>query len=314
MVVLRGCLEPEVGALLLQALSAARETLYQQARRQEAPSETSGSSENLPTTDPPTTAQQRADALSLLAETALHHGLDPGAPGERYQVVVHVDAQVLADPDQPGQSVLQDGARVSAETSQRLACDASRVVMRHDEAGRLVEIGARTRTIPPALRRALEHRDRGCRFPGCGLPFGQGITCATGPRAAPPRSPTSPCSAAGTTARSTRRAIMSIASPTAHSSSGGRTGGSCPTFRRQPPCQSIGPGAPCPARGAGAPPPRADGVPALAGGAPGSGLGDRRPAPPGHASRATASATRRIGIVSPQPLGSRPGSRAELAH
>jgi len=38
----------------------------------------------------------------------------------------------------------------------------------------VVEIGARTRTIPPALRRALHHRDRGCRFPGCGVRFGQG--------------------------------------------------------------------------------------------------------------------------------------------
>ena len=116
----------------------------------------------------------QADALALLAETALHYELDPGAPSERYQVVVHVDAPVLADPDQPGQSVLEDGARVSAETSRRLACDASRVVMRHDEDGRLLEIGARTRTIPPALRRALHHRDRGCRFPGCGVRFGQG--------------------------------------------------------------------------------------------------------------------------------------------
>ena len=110
----------------------------------------------------------------MLAETALHHGIDPGAPGERYQVVVHVDAAVLADPDQPGQSVLEDGGRVPAGTSQRLACDASRVVMRHDADGRLTEVGARTRTIPPALRRALHHRDRGCRFPGCGVRFGQG--------------------------------------------------------------------------------------------------------------------------------------------
>jgi hypothetical protein len=110
----------------------------------------------------------------LLCETALHHGLDPGAPGERYQVVVHVDAAALADAEQPGQSVLEDGVRVSAETSQRLACDASRVVMRHDADGRLVEVGARTRTIPPALRRALQHRDRGCRFPGCRVRFGQG--------------------------------------------------------------------------------------------------------------------------------------------
>ena len=46
--------------------------------------------------------------------------------------------------------------------------------MTHDEDGRLVEVGARTRTIPPALRRALHHRDRGCRFPGCGVAFGQG--------------------------------------------------------------------------------------------------------------------------------------------
>jgi len=87
---------------------------------------------------------------------------------------VHVDAPVLADPEQPGQSVLEGGTHVSAETSQRLACDASRVVMRHDGEGRLVEIGARTRTIPPALRRALDHRDQGCRFPGCGLHFTQG--------------------------------------------------------------------------------------------------------------------------------------------
>jgi 5-methylcytosine-specific restriction endonuclease McrA len=169
MVVLRGRLEPEVGALLIQALAAAREALYQRTR---VPDGSVGHGDVSAETPP--MAQRHADALALLAETALHHGLDPGAPGERYQVVVHVDAPVLADPDQPGQSVLEDGARVSSETSQRLACDASRVVMRHDEEGRVVEIGARTRTIPPASRRALHHRDRGCRFPGCGVRFGQG--------------------------------------------------------------------------------------------------------------------------------------------
>jgi len=118
--------------------------------------------------------QQEADALALVAETALHHGMEPGTPGERYQVVVHVDAAVLADADAPGQSVVEDGAYVPAETSQRLACDASRVVMRHDADGRITEVGARTRTIPPALRRALEHRDQGCRFPGCNQRLGQG--------------------------------------------------------------------------------------------------------------------------------------------
>src|SRR3989454_7658850 len=159
---IRGRLAPEVGALLVKALEAARQTLYQR-RREEAPD-----------ADPPTMEQQQADALALLAETALHHGIDPGAPGERYQVVVHVDAAALADPDQAGQSVLEDGARVPAGTSQRLACDASRVVMRHDADGRLLEVGARTRTIPTALLRPIHHRDQGCRFPGCGVRFGQG--------------------------------------------------------------------------------------------------------------------------------------------
>jgi 5-methylcytosine-specific restriction endonuclease McrA len=169
MVVLRGRLEPEVGALLIQALAAAREALYQRAR---VPDGAGGPGDV--SAETPTMAQRQADSLAMLAETALHQGLDPGAPGERYQVVVHVDAPALAEPDQPGQSVLEDGARVSAETSRRLACDASRVVMRHDDGGNLLEIGARTRTIPPALRRALHHRDRGCRFPGCGVSNGQG--------------------------------------------------------------------------------------------------------------------------------------------
>ena len=46
--------------------------------------------------------------------------------------------------------------------------------MRHDDEGRIVEIGALTRTIPPAIRRALQARDHGCRFPGCDIAFGQG--------------------------------------------------------------------------------------------------------------------------------------------
>jgi len=172
MVVVRGRLEPEAGAVLMQALAAARETLY--ARRRPTADVPAGTSRDAAITDDlPSWGQQQADALTLIAETALRQGLDPGAPAERYQVVVHVDAAVLADPEAPGQAVVE-GTRVSAETAQRLACDASRVVMRHDAGGDITEVGARTRTIPPAIRRALHHRDQGCRFPGCGSRFGQG--------------------------------------------------------------------------------------------------------------------------------------------
>ena len=168
MLVVQGRLTPEAGALVRRALEAGREALYQKAKR--APCVDPAG----PVAQPPTRAQQQADALVLVAESALHHALDPGAPGERYQVVVHVDAAVLADPAQAGESALEEGAGVSAETSRRLTCDASRTVMRHDKSGHVVEIGARTRTIPPALRRALHHRDRGCRFPGCGVRIAEG--------------------------------------------------------------------------------------------------------------------------------------------
>jgi hypothetical protein len=107
MVVVRGRLAPEEGAVLMQALAAARETLYQRSRAVDATD-----ADSAPT---PSLEQEQADALALIAESALHQELDPGAPGERHQVVVHVDAAVLADPDAPGQSVLEGGARVSAE-------------------------------------------------------------------------------------------------------------------------------------------------------------------------------------------------------
>src|SRR2546426_7566512 len=183
MVIIRARLEPEAGAVVVQALAAAREALHRRARATDAvggsagprfadgpagPGYVDGSPEA------PTIEQQEADALALVAETALHRGIDPGTPGERYQVVVHVDAAVLADADSPGQSVLEGGTHVPAGTSQRLACDATRVGMRHDADGQITEVGARTRTIPPPLRRPPQHRDHGCRFPGCGRTFGQG--------------------------------------------------------------------------------------------------------------------------------------------
>src|SRR5258706_5006116 len=162
MFVIRGRLTPEVGAVVRQALAAACDRMF--VKPQDEP----------PGVMAPSAGQLQTDALAMIAEAALHHDLDPGAPGERYQVVVHVDEPVLADPDQPGQSVLEDGGHSSAEESRRIACDASRVIMTHDADGRILEVGPRTRTIPAALRRALQHRDAGCRFPGCGSRFTQG--------------------------------------------------------------------------------------------------------------------------------------------
>ena len=84
--------------------------------------------------------------------------------------MVHCDAATLAAEGEPGRSDL-DGIRVSAETSRRMACDAAVVAMVRAKDGSVLNVGRRTRTIPPHIRRALEERDRGCRFPGCGCRF-----------------------------------------------------------------------------------------------------------------------------------------------
>src|SRR4029434_6621197 len=105
-VTIRGRLSPEAGALLLKALTAAREALYQRERAGSAEAQAADVS-----AETPTIAQQQADALALIAENAVHHVIDPGTPAEHYQVVVHVDAVVLEDLDQPGQSSSRSGPR-----------------------------------------------------------------------------------------------------------------------------------------------------------------------------------------------------------
>ena len=242
MYVVKGRLEPEVGAVLMRAVEAASDALF----RSEGDARGGARSEKGVTRDAgdarPEPKQRRADAVGLLAERALaagfgaapdrdagrpianaaapeppsvdegrasfsgegqtsfngdgqaspngeertsSHGEGPtsshgdpltaprvgsGTRAERYQVMVHCDAATLAAEGEPGRSDL-DGIRVSAETSRRMACDAAVVAMVHAKDGSMLNVGRRTRTIPPHIRRALEERDRGCRFPGCGCRF-----------------------------------------------------------------------------------------------------------------------------------------------
>jgi hypothetical protein len=97
-----------------------------------------------------------------------------GTRAERYQVMLHIEPATLQWGREGGRSQLEDGTTISAETSRRLTCDASVVRVTRGRNGALLDVGRKTRTIPPALRRALEVRDRGCCFPGCGLRFTDG--------------------------------------------------------------------------------------------------------------------------------------------
>jgi hypothetical protein len=114
----------------------------------------------------PDWAQRRADALAMLAESYLAHGPSALCGGERQQIVVHVDASTLEERS-AGRCEFEDGPSMAAETARRLACDASVVRIVENERGEPLDVGRRTRSIPPALRRALSSRDQGCCFPGC---------------------------------------------------------------------------------------------------------------------------------------------------
>ena len=158
MVVLRARLTPVLGAVVQRALDAAAERLYQESKDAAAPDSV---------IEEVNWAQRRADALGLLAECALQTDLDRGSAGDRYQVVLHVDADDVKT-DAGAVLELEDGGiRVSAETSRRLSCDASVVVMREAPDGSVLDVGRRTRTVPTPIRRALAARDARCRFPGC---------------------------------------------------------------------------------------------------------------------------------------------------
>ena len=82
-----------------------------------------------------------------------------------------MDLNTLQAESEPGRSELADGTRVAPETARRLTCDAALVPVHKDERGEILNVGRRQRAFPPAIRRALEVRDGGCRFPGCGLPY-----------------------------------------------------------------------------------------------------------------------------------------------
>ena len=92
------------------------------------------------------------------------------SPETRTSGADRADLVVSLGPDPLNEThtaTLEDGGRVSAETLRRLACDCGLIGIARDEDGHILDIGRKTRRIPPALRRAVMARDGGCAFPGC---------------------------------------------------------------------------------------------------------------------------------------------------
>jgi uncharacterized protein DUF222/HNH endonuclease len=155
--VLSARLSPEDGALVLAALEAGRTT--------EIPPVVSTADVSAETSP---AVVRNADALvgaAQLALSAVEHTDRGDAP---CQVVLHVDAPVLAADEPDGRCYLENGPSVPPETARRLSCDAEVIAVLHERDSEApLDIGRKTRKVSPALRRALRVRDGGCRFPGC---------------------------------------------------------------------------------------------------------------------------------------------------
>jgi hypothetical protein len=157
MLVIKARLPAEAGQLFIKAIQAASEDVSEPRISAETPSVKFRP-------DPPA---RKADALAVVAESFLAQGAAALKGGERHQIVVHVDAETLRD-STAGRCQFEHGPSMPAETARRLACDCSLVPIVESEDGEPLNVGRKTRSIPPAIQRALNARDHGCcRFPGC---------------------------------------------------------------------------------------------------------------------------------------------------
>jgi len=163
--VIKGRFPAEQGALIVKAFEMAMEKQFEAASVGAASAATDVSAE---TSEPTPISTRRADALVEVAETYMNVEPVPNSTADRYQVVVHISDRIENPSDDTDfDACIENGPHVSAETSRRIACDSSVLGIKEDENGEPLAIGRKTRSIPPAMRRAIRIRDEGCRFPGC---------------------------------------------------------------------------------------------------------------------------------------------------
>jgi hypothetical protein len=164
--VCRGRFTPEEGALIQSSLEAAMEAQFQEAKN--VPAGTSDEELSDPLKPgPQPIASRRADALLRVAQAYGAGGENAVHGGERVLLHVHTYMDTLQADGAGAQAELEGHGAIAAETTRRLACDAGVVHWLEDKEGNALNLGRKTRSIPPAIRRALQRRDGGCRFPGC---------------------------------------------------------------------------------------------------------------------------------------------------
>jgi len=146
-------LEPDDAALVLAALDARVETAWRAGRADDD-------------SPAPDLAARRATALVELSTDGLIEGPHPVVRGERVEVRVVVDADVLDHTSEGGRCAIDGVGAVPLSTVERLLCDCKRSIAVRLPDGSL-NVGRTQRTPNRRQRRALQFRDNGCRFYGC---------------------------------------------------------------------------------------------------------------------------------------------------
>ncbi len=177
--IIRARLSAEQGALVIKAMDAAVDAI-----KQAEPSINSGShaleradasdqlsEEEKHQLNNKQQTRRRADALALMAEALLKDSKVASCTDDRYQVVLHVDSNVLAKQvfeknDGNPDCYIDNQVGIPVETARRLSCSC-KVVTALTSKGEPLSIGRSSRAIPTAIKRALDIRDSCCVFPGC---------------------------------------------------------------------------------------------------------------------------------------------------
>jgi Domain of unknown function (DUF222) len=174
MLALYATLPPEEGRLVLTAIESAvvgPVAIRAVEARGEAGDSTGGSDPCAEGEADHPYGARRADALVRICERwlAAAAAAAPAWGTARAGLVVHVDADTLSGVDAGGRCHLEDGPAISQATARRLGCDAE-VVTVLERNSVPVDVGRTRRVVSGRMRRLLQLRDCGCRYPGCSVP------------------------------------------------------------------------------------------------------------------------------------------------
>jgi len=122
------------------------------------------------TPDRRSAATRRGQALEEVLRRYLDLGDAPNQGGERPHVTLTMSFEDLKN--SVGAATLEHGGPISAAQARALACDASIVPVVMGSTSQVLDVGAASRSLPAAVRRAITLRDRGCSWPGCDRPAG----------------------------------------------------------------------------------------------------------------------------------------------